>query len=395
MKIGLLKFLDKYLGFFICLILSVITKFFGADNKTINNDTTQKTLFMKFWGLGSILLLSPTIKEFKNTFPNAKITFLTLARNREISESLMLFDEVLTIDVDNGWLKYFKDLVGNILHFWKERYDLVIDFEFFTRFSAIITFLTFARNKIGYHSWETWRGNIHNIKVPFNRYWHITENFYNLVRCIGIKRLNELTIIKPFVSEQDKTFILGMLRDSKVKRDFISVHVNAGELSIERRWPYENFILLINRLLLEYDLDVIFIGSKSERSFVREIIEKIKSNSIADFVGRLSITQLAHLFEKSRLIISNDSGPLHLAVAMGTPTVSFFGPETPVIYGPIGKSHTVFFKNIDCSPCMNVHNRKSVHCYWKKPKCMEQISVDEVFCEVAGKINEKGICKRK
>jgi ADP-heptose:LPS heptosyltransferase len=105
-----------------------------------------------------------------------------------------------------------------------------------------------------------------------------------------------------------------------------------------------------------------------------------------DLSGKISITQLAALFENSKLVISNDGGPLHLAVAMGAPTISFFGPETPVIYGPRGPQHAVFFKNIECSPCVNVHDRKSVRCYWTEPRCMKAITVEEVFGMIEQKL---------
>jgi len=98
-----------------------------------------------------------------------------------------------------------------------------------------------------------------------------------------------------------------------------------------------------------------------------------------NFAGKLNIRQIAYLFENAKLMIGNDSGPLHLASAMETRTISFFGPETPVLYGPRGEGHIVFFKNINCSPCINVHQGKTVKCYRDKPKCMESITVQEVI----------------
>jgi ADP-heptose:LPS heptosyltransferase len=388
MKIGFLKKLDKYAGLPLCALLTAVNLCLpspGAFEKT----KVRKTLFMKFWGLGSILLLAPAVREFRRTYPQSRVVFLTLSRNREISEALGLFDEVLTVDVDRGWGYFFATMATALRAIWRHAFDLVVDFEFFTRFSTILTFFTFARHKVGYHSWETWRGNIHTIKVPFNRYWHIMDNFYNLCSNIGVQRLSELQLVRPVVRSEDREAVDELLRGHKVVNRIMTVHVNASDLIIERRWPYENFIELINRVVSRHDIAVIFIGSQSEAGMVEEIMGRIKRPSVLNFAAKLSIRQLAYLFERSELIVSNDSGPLHLAVAMGVPTVSFFGPETPVIYGPRGKEHKVFFKNLDCSPCVNVHDRKSVHCYWAKPRCMEAITVDEVYDAIHEKLDDE------
>jgi ADP-heptose:LPS heptosyltransferase len=213
------------------------------------------------------------------------------------------------------------------------------------------------------------------------------DNFYNLGTRLGIDKNTSLEIVKPVITKDDQKIVDDLMAENGLSRGCVAVHANVSDLSVERRWPYKNFEQLIERLLLHYPIQVVFIGAKSERESVREIISNIHCQGIADLVGKLTISQLAYFFENAKLVIANDSGPLHLAVAMGTPTVSFFGPETPLIYGPRGEHHTVFFKNTDCSPCMNVHNRKSVQCYWRTPACMEAITVDEVYAVVQAKLS--------
>ena len=78
-------------------------------------------------------------------------------------------------------------------------------------------------------------------------------------------------------------------------------------------------------------------------------------------------------------MITNDSGPMHMAVAMGTPTVSFFGPETPLLYGPRGKKHKVLYVNLGCSPCITNSNAKNARCKHSQARCMNKISVDEAY----------------
>jgi ADP-heptose:LPS heptosyltransferase len=258
---------------------------------------------------------------------------------------------------------------------------LVVDFEFFTKFSAVVTYLSGAPVRVGYHAWEVWRGDLHTIKVPFNRYWHVVDNFLNLASATGADAKTGAYAVKPRITDTHRNEVRGILAKSGVGRGekYICAHVNASDMALERRWPYDNFIELARKTLSAHPEKLIFIGTKMEFASVEYIIEKISSDRIINLVGKLDIGQLAALFEGARLLISNDSGPLHLADAIGTPTVSFFGPETPVLYGPRGANHIVLFKNIDCSPCINVHNSKTVRCYRNRlnPRCMESIPVEE------------------
>ncbi|HOW88969.1 MAG TPA: glycosyltransferase family 9 protein [Elusimicrobiales bacterium] len=380
MKIKHMKFLDKYAGYAACVVLTAFGRAFGSGEPAkIDKGAIRKVLVMKFWGLGSILLLSPAIAGIREEFPGARIVLFTSRRNSEICSSLGIFDEVRYLDVDRGWLAFAASLLRNMFRLFMDRFDMVVDFEFFTRFSAVLTFFTFSPIRVGYHAWEAWRGDIHNIKVPFNRYWNIMDNFYNLGTYIGVAARPELRMARPRFTEEDRAFVDGLLGKAGVSGGYIAANVNASDLVIERRWPYENFVELARRLLEKFGSSIVFVGSPSERPGVDAIVKEVGDPRAVNLAGMVSIPQLARLFEGADLVISNDSGPLHLAVAMGTPTVSLFGPETPAIYGPKGKEHTVIFKNIDCSPCCNVHDRKSVHCYWEKPRCMSLITVAEVF----------------
>jgi heptosyltransferase-2 len=103
--------------------------------------------------------------------------------------------------------------------------------------------------------------------------------------------------------------------------------------------------------------------------------------NLIDLCGRISVEQLVLLLQRSDLFIGNDSGPLHLAVAAGTPTVSFFGPETPALYGPRGEGHVVLYKDLPCSPCLNVyHSKENSSC--RDNVCMNSIEVEEAWTAV-------------
>ena len=109
------------------------------------------------------------------------------------------------------------------------------------------------------------------------------------------------------------------------------------------------------------------------------------SPNLIDLCGVIGLEQLVLLLQRSHLFIGNDSGPLHLAAAAGIPTVSFFGPETPALYGPRGGAHTVLYKGIPCSPCLNVYNSKD-NSSCRNNVCMKSIGVDEAWAAVCARL---------
>jgi len=106
------------------------------------------------------------------------------------------------------------------------------------------------------------------------------------------------------------------------------------------------------------------------------------ADSAVNLSGKTSLHQLAYLMTRMKLFISNDSGPLHLAAAMKTPTIFFYGPETPNLYGPWGESNTVFYKHLECSPCINIYNAKRIDCR-RGAECVKRITVEEVTAKIA------------
>ncbi|MEW6039946.1 MAG: glycosyltransferase family 9 protein [Elusimicrobiota bacterium] len=384
MNLKTMKFLDCYAGFVACSLLTLHKKITVSFQKPPKlPEKPGAILMMKFWGMGSILLASHAVKAIKDCYPGARTIFLTLLRNKGVCDFLEVTDEYIYLEIDKGIISFIKSLWGIIISMRKRKPDIVIDFEFFTRFSAVVTYLSAAKFRVGYHAWEVWRGDLHNIKVPFNRYWHIVDNFLNLTSAAGAIEKTGSYAVKPKITAKHRKEVTDILMSAGLNPEekYVCIHVNSSDLIVERRWPYNSFIELLKIISNKYPERFIFIGTKMEVESITYITNKIASNRVINLVGKLNIAQLAALFEGARLLIASDSGPLHLADAIGTPTVSFFGPETPALYGPRGKNNIVLFKNIDCSPCINVHSAKTVRCYRNRfnPRCMESITVDEAL----------------
>jgi len=371
-----MRWIDNVVGKPICYLLTFyarLTHLFPKKEKYL-----KTILFAKYLGMGSIVHATPLIRSVKNTYPEARLIFLTFYDNKELIASVGLIDEVLCIRTDN-LLVFLLDVLGSLHHLRKEKIDCVLNLEFFSKFGAIMSFLSGARLTVGYYLKEPWRTHLISHKVYYNHYKHIAEIFMALGNAIeaGSK---DLSLEKPIIPPEEKKYIYHLFEEHSINNHHwkVVVNINTSSLSLNRSWSLSNFSTLIEKMTNAYGAHIILIGGKRDIRRVEEIVASLRNNQkVVNLAGKTSITQLLALMEQVNLVITNDSGPLHLAVMMGTPTISFFGPESPLQYGPQGGNHTTLYKGYYCSPCLHVYNEKNSTC--ENNVCLQDISVDEVF----------------
>ncbi len=390
MNTKMMKAIDCYVGVPICFVLGFVRKieiFFRLFFTKKQADVPKQILIMKFFGMGSILLASPLIKSIKKQYPLIKIGFLTFSENQDIVDRLSLVDNVYSLRTDNP-TNFIVDLIKSIWKIRKQRYDITIDMEFFSKFSTIMTYISGSRIKIGYFLRQMWRGNLLTHHVYYNHYKHITEVFGALASPIGIK-ISDYTLSIPKISEIEDSISTRILEKEGVasKDVLIGFNVNVSDLSHERRWPMQSFKTLAEMLLNELDIKIVFIGTPMDIPYVSELIHRVKDISrIVNLAGKTNLGELVGVLGRLSLFITNDSGPLHIATALSIPTVSFFGPETPTLYGPISGNNLVFYKEIYCSPCLNVFNVKTAPCNGHNV-CMQTIEPEEVIATIRSHFN--------
>ncbi|MFH1905661.1 MAG: glycosyltransferase family 9 protein [bacterium] len=390
MKIDTMKRMDQYFGPLICMLLSPLRKFLPAKK----TGEIRKILIIKFWGMGSIMLASPALKSIKKKFPESQLLFLTLSQNKELCQVLKTIDKTICLDVGNFFI-FLISLWKIFLIFRKEKFDLAIDLEFFTNFTALITFLTGSRNTVGFQTYKFWRNGFYTRKVSFAHSKHIMDIFLKMVQVLGLETKDK-TLEKPSISFREKKRIEKLFKTNHVNDSelLVSMNINTNSLFYNRRWPKENFAQLSKRLLERKNIRIFLIGGKEDKEYVESFQRLLKFPAqVINLCGQITIGELIALLERCHLLIGNDSGPLHLAAALRLPTVSFFGPETPFLYGPVGSEHSVFYKDLPCSPCLNVYNVKSSDC--KDNKCLKAITVEEVWKEVKKKIGKLQEMKTK
>jgi len=374
-----MKAIDHYIGVPVCLALDLFCKLLSfLPTRTVTSP--RKILVMKFFGMGSILLASPMLRGLKERFPEARIGFLTFASNRDMVERLNLVDHVYTLRTDR-FIHFFRTLLQALWHIRREGYDVTIDMEFFAKFSTIVTYLSGSPMRIGYFLRQMWRGDLLTQQIYYNHYKHITEVFGALAAPLGVT-VSDFTPRKPeWTPEEDGAAAAMLEREGVLPGDLlVGFNVNVSDLSLERRWSKREFQRLAESLLTELDCKLVFIGSRSEAAYVAEVLDGIGrgNDRIVNLAGKTGLGELLGVMARMSLFITNDSGPLHIAAALGKPTLSFFGPETPILYGPRGRDPLVFYEGIYCSPCLNVFNVKTAPCSGQNV-CMQAINAEEVL----------------
>jgi lipopolysaccharide heptosyltransferase II len=378
-----MRFMDRYLGSALCGCFSFVNQLGRRKQPSQEQPSqVQKILVMKYFGMGSLILSSPMVRAVKQTYPNARIDLLTIEQNRALSDILPIFDRVYAIDT-RSLLSVVRSMFLVLRLIRREKYDVIIDAEFFSRFSGLVSYLARPRYSVGFYLPEIWRGNFLTHPVHFNYYRHAIVTFMALAKRLGVESSNyalEPLVISNKVESkvQDKLEAIGVMPG----RRLVCINVNTGPLSPERRWPEASFAKLIRSVLSEFpDVTIFLVGAPSDVPAVTKMCSVLSSEDQArllNVAGKFNLEELCVLLTKSELLITNDSGPLHIAEALAVPTISFFGPETPLLYGPTGDNHVVFYKGIYCSPCLNVHNQKKAPCNGNNV-CMQLISPDDVF----------------
>jgi lipopolysaccharide heptosyltransferase II len=325
------------------------------------------------------VILLPVLKAVREKYPHADISLLTLKQNRGILAGCPYIDEVLLLDVGHG-----KDFVLSALRLVSQirryRFDWVLDFDQFSRTTAILTALTGAYLRVGLDTFGQRRGYVFSRKVPYNDYQHTALTFADVARAAGVECDPEPTPI-PLSPEDDAEAERFLAAHDVTPGDLlVGMHMGTGDNFPGRRWPAERFAELAQQIAQDHGGTVVFTGSASERAMIEAAIGHTTAERMVNSAGELSLKGLCALIRRCRFFVSNDSAPVHIASAMGTPVVAFFGPNTPRLYGPRGVKSLVFYQGLSCSPCITNFNAKTSGCM--DPRCMTSITVEEVLRQI-------------
>ena len=386
--------IDRRLGPPLCAGLLAAKRLFRRS-PALPPEPVRRILVLKMWGMGSIVLATPLLERLRQLHPEARIDFVSLRENEPILELCPQIDRPVSIDLGRGVLAFGLGALRALRILRSERYDLLFDLEFFTRFSAIFSFLVGARRSHGFSAKGNWRGRLHDVEVPFNAYHHVALNFLTLLRDpMDPVDLHELShgegLPRLEARPEDRESCERRLAEHPAWREgepLVVVNPNAGDMALERRWPLERMAELLKHLAGQYRGNIALVGSAAEREYVESVVRESGVEArISNLAGRLELGELVALLARAAVVVSNDSGPLHLAAAAGASTVALFGPETPTLYRPlrsrVGQRHAVHYRGLACSPCMFVHDNKVLSCWFAQARCMTGIQPADVLSDV-------------
>ena len=369
-SVDLIKFLDKYIGSLLCLLL-FINKLFR--HKKIHK--YDKILLIQLWGIGETILTLPAIQALRKQYKKSNIDILATERNKEIYYKNKFINNVKVLKLNPFSIKLF--ILKNL-----RKYDLIIDMEEYLNISAIISFYV-GRERIGYS--HGIRSKLYTETVDYNDRQHVVYTFLDLLKPLNIKS-NVDKLPKLNYSSNDKKNINNLLRKYNVaKKDFlIGFGVGAAESAKSRMWPKERFAELADYLIKKYNAKIILIGNKEEKKLLDELQDLIinKNNSF-NIAGLINTREMFYLISLCSLFIGNDSGPMHVSAAQGIKTIGLFGCNLPVRFRPFGKNNYYIYKKKTQDACINVHKREIGECkHGMENACVKKIQVNDVLKEV-------------
>lgn len=355
----------------------MVARLLGAVLKidhSLNKDF-KTIVISKYAGLGSIIQATPLIQTLRINYPNAELIFVSTCSNKALLKHIPELNSSICIE-DRNVMTTLLSSFHLVKRLWKLKPDLFIDLEFYSNYSGIITTLSRATNRFGFYNEEkSYRKGIHTHLVPFNINKPISETylqFGSLLNCQPIQ--HQLKLAASSVEIQQLEEKIGLNLRSK----YMVINPNASDLRVERRWPKEYFIQSIQRIRKSSpEIKLVLIGNAQESYYVNEIVSEIADLSgILNTAGKLSLSELIQLISCAQLMLTNDTGPMHIAFALNTKTIALFGPCSPEQYG--NSNHAIqFYKKVHCSPC--VHKHLIPPCRGNNI-CMKNICVNEV-CE--------------
>lgn len=403
MNVDFMRLIDRRLGVPICFVLSFIHGLRKILSKLGFIKKPKKILFIEMSEMGSIVLAYSLFKKTKELFPDAELYFLTFKENRYAIDILDIIpkENVITIN-SNNFISFLLTTISTLWKLRRRKISLAVDMELFARFTTILSYFSGAKNRVGYfryHNEGLYRGNFQTHRVAFNPHLHMTYNLLNLIHAVSSphedvpltkKQIVEKDIVVPKIkiSENARMTILKKLEDEnkdivKAKK-MILLNPNASDIVPLRRWPVENYIELAKLLLKNDGVYVVITGTKSEKKHTDIICDAVSSERCINLAGKTSFLELIDLYNIADVLITNDSGPVHFSSMTNIKTFVFFGPETPKLYGPLGKNCHVFYSNYACSPCVSAFNHRKSPC--NDNKCLKAISAVDVYNEVKKQI---------
>jgi len=390
LKVATQRAIDRLAGSVICRILSWL-----SSSRQRQSPPVRRILIVLLSEMGSLTMTWPMISRLRQKYPEATLNILTFRRNVEIINIIGLTEpeNIRAIDDQSLWTLMadsFK-IMGQLR---RQRPDVAIDCELFSRISAIFSWFSGAPARVGFYRYTQeglYRGDFINRPVLYNPYLHISRQFINLVEAVDgsdvpncKQPVSDQAPVMPeiMITEAEKQAVSNRLQErfphfTMGQRPLVVLHPGGGLLPI-RAWPpayYRN----IAAALTKAGYAIVVTGPPEDSGLAREIAAVCLPGTFMNLTGfTRTLRELLVVFSLSCLLITNDGGPGHFAGLVSLPSIILYGPETPVLYGALNRKAVNFFAGWACSPCLTAYNHRNSPCDGNN-RCLQAIKPETVL----------------
>ncbi len=378
MNVNAMRSIDKWAGVPLCFLASTWYRILNVfAGKRIPD--TRNTLFIELSEMGSAVIVDPAMRKLRREAQS----HLFFAIFKDNSRSLEILNTVPQENIFRMHSSNLFSLFFSVLSFigWcrRKKITCVIDLELFSRFTALLAFLSGARSRIGFASFHDeglYRGSIINFPVRYNAHVHVAVNFISLVNRAMNKFENPYATVA--LAEGDLDLVSASVHPSQIAKvrskikdlypvwrheKVILFNVNASDMLPQRRWQQENFATVAKHLLDTFkDIIIVGTGAPAEKKYVQKVIDLTAHERFVNSAGIFAFSELVPLYSISSLMLTNDSGPAHFASVTPLKVFVLFGPETPALYAPLGGNAEPFYLKLPCSPCVSAANHRKTTC---------------------------------
>lgn len=321
-------------------------------------------LVIRIERIGDLVASLPALKALRQVFPDAKISVLVREGNNELSGCISWIDEFIL----------YRGFADTVKELRRRRFDMTIDLLMDYRLkTAFLAYMSNSGFTAGFDIAS--RGLLFNLSfAPAREKKHVSEYMLDFVKMLA----RSLSMCEPegdffkdtlLISEDGKKYAEHFLSENSIKNTDIVIAIHPGGYFASQRWQVADFSWLADRIEEKYGAGIVIMGGADEKGLIDEMAGAMEKKAVKAY--GLSLDKLAALIDRVDLLICNSSGPLHIAAALNTFTVSTMGPTDPVLWRPRGENHIVIRKGTDCSPC----DRPVCAAH----TCMSSISVEEMM----------------
>lgn len=351
----------------------------GIVLRDIDLDRVRRILLIKPSSIGDVVHTLPTLAALRKRFPDRHITWVVEREAGGIVLGHPDVDQVL-LSGRKGWQRALKNptkaakAVQELVAFVRElrggSYDLAIDLQGLFK-SGILALLSGARYRVGFAPVREMAHRVLTHTVPYPQGLHAVERYLSLARCLGADGDPHAFFIA--TSLEDETRVRGLLSQGGIQVDEPKVVLHPSARWGTKLWEEERFGRLGDLLAERLGARILLTGSEADGPTTAGVVASMRYRAL-NLAGRLTLKEMVVLLKQVSLMVTVDSGPMHIAAALRTPLVALFGPTDPRWTGPYGPHCTVLRKALPCSPCLKRRCQIA-----EERLCMRSIDVEEVL----------------